>query len=73
MAIAWKKSFLHIYKTHSCIQSQFLWYNNSIKIGYMSCHFKEVSKKNVNYINQLFKDNGDLKHWKDLKREIYLK
>ena len=45
MAIAWKKSFLHISKTPSCIQSSFLWYNNSTKIRNMSCHFKEFSKK----------------------------
>ena len=25
-------------------------------------------EKNVNYINQLFKDNGDLKYWKQYKR-----
>ena len=71
MVIAWKKSFSHISKTSSCIRSQFLWYNNLTNIRKTPCHFKEFSEKNVGYINQLFKDNGDLKHWKDFKREFY--
>ena len=70
--MAWKKSFSHISETFSCIRSQFLWYNNSIKIGNTPYHFKELFGKNANYINQLFKDNEELKHCKDFKREFYL-
>ena len=33
---------------------------------------KNFLEKNVIFINQLFRDNQDLKHWKDFIREFYL-
>ena len=32
---------------------------------------KNFLEKNVIFINQLFRDNEDLKHWKDFIREFY--
>ena len=33
---------------------------------------KEISEKSIDYINQLFKGNGGLKHLKDFKKEFCL-
>ena len=36
-------------------------------------HFSFFSDKNLNFIGQLFHDNGNIKPWKDLKIEFYIK
>ena len=37
--------------------SQFLWYNNYIKIEVTLIHFEKFSNKNVNFLSQLFQND----------------
>ena len=72
MLMTWKK-ISHIFlKLRVVFDRSFYGIIIQIKTENTPGHFKEFSEKNVNYINQLVKGNGDLKHWKDLKREFYL-
>ena len=45
----------------SCILSQYLWYNRSIKVDKTSIHFLTFSEKSINYVLQLSSDNGSIK------------
>ena len=53
----------------SCILSQYLWYNRSIQVDNSSVYFLKFSEKNINYVSQLFSDNGSIKQWHEFKRE----
>ena len=68
----WKRNFSHISYTPSCIESQFLWFNNYITIDNNSVQFKEFSSHNINFINQLFTSEGEFKDWNHIKREFQL-
>ena len=46
----------------SCILSQYLWYNNSIQVDKASNHFLTFSEKSINYVSQVFGDNGSIKN-----------
>ena len=52
-----------------CILSQYLWYNRSIQVDNSSVYFLKFSEKNINYVSQLFSDNGSIKQWHEFKRE----
>ena len=41
--------------------SQYLWCNRSIQL--------DNSKQNINYVFQLFSDNGSIKQWHEFKKE----
>ena len=69
---SWKRNFSHISYTPSYIGSQFLWFNNYITIDNNSVHYKEFSSHNINFINQLFTCQGELKDWNHIKREFQL-
>ena len=56
----------------SCILSQYLWYNANIQIDKTSIHFSRFSEKNINYVSQLFNNNGSIKKWHKFKREYNL-
>ena len=56
----------------SCILSQFLWYNANIQIDKTSINFSRFSEKNVNYVSQLFNNNGSIKKWHKFKTEYNL-
>ena len=65
---SWKRNFSHISYTPSCIGSQFLWFNNYITNDNNSVHFKgfssqrsQFSSYDVNFINQLFRSEGEFK------------
>ena len=51
----------------SCILPQYLWYNKSIQVDKASIHFLTFSEKSVNYVSQLFSDNGLLKNSMNLR------
>ena len=53
----------------SCILSQYMCYNRSIQADHSSVFFLEVFQKNINYVSQLFSDNGSIKQWHEFKRE----
>ena len=65
----WKKRLAMITEVPSCILSQYLWYNGSIQVDNSSVYFLKFSEKNINYVSQLFSDNGSIKQWHELKRE----
>ena len=72
MFLTWKNTFSHISDIPSCIQSQFLWFNDFLKIENETFHFKEFSENNINFIYHLFKEDGVLKAWIELKQEFLL-
>ena len=51
----------------------FIWFNSNIKVDSKPVHFSFFSDKNLNFIGQLFNDDGNIKSWKDLKIEFHLK
>ena len=65
----WKKCLAMITEVPSSILSQYLWYNRSIQVNSSSVYFLKFSKKNINYVSQLFSDNGSIKQWHEFKRE----
>ena len=65
----WKKRLAMITELPSCILSQYLWYNRSIQVDNSSVYFLKFSEKNINYVSQLFSDNGSIKQWHEFKRE----
>ena len=64
-----KKRLAMITEVPSCILSQYLWYNRSIQVDNSSVYFLKFSEKNINYVSQLFSDNGSIKQWHEFKRE----
>ena len=52
--------------------SEAIWFNSDIKVDSKPVHFYFFSDNNLNFIGQLFNDNGNIKHWKNLKIEFYL-
>ena len=46
-----------------------MWYNRSIQVDNSSVYFLRFSEKNINYVSQLFSDNGSIKQWHELKTE----
>lgn len=67
-----KESFSYSFNSPSCIKSQFLWFNKEIKIDNKPFCFKDVSEKNINFITQLYKPDGKLKQWENVKQEFNL-
>ena len=55
------------------ILSEVIWFNWNIKVDSKPVHFSFFSDKNLNFIGQLFSENGNIKPWKDLKIEFHLK
>ena len=55
------------------ILCEFIWFNSNIKVDSKSVHFSFFSDKNLDFIGQLFNDNGNIKPWKDLKIEFHFK
>ena len=55
------------------ILSEVIWFNSNIKFDSKPVHFSFFSDKNMNFIRQLFNDNGNISPWIDLKREFHLK
>ena len=55
--------------------SQYMWCNKSIQVDKASIHFLQFysfPKKDINYVSQLFSDNGSVKKWREFKREYNL-
>ena len=58
--------------TTSGVLSQFIWYNNYIKIDNKAVYLKFFSTKNINFITELFNTDGSGKNWNILKTEYAL-
>ena len=52
-----------------CILSPYLWYSKSIQVDNTSVYFLKFSDENINYVSQLFSENGSIKQWHKFKRE----
>ena len=57
----------------SMILPEFSWFNSNIKVDSKPVHFSFFSDKNLNFIGQLFNDNGNINPWEDMKIEFHLK
>ena len=56
----------------SAIASQIIWYNKCIKVDNKTLHNFKISRKDINYVGQLFKCDGKPKLWEELKNELNL-
>ena len=56
----------------SCILSQYLWYSQGIQVDKAPVHFLQFSRGKINYVSQIFSDNGSIKKWHEFKREYNL-
>ena len=52
--------------------SQYLQYNKSIQVGKASIYFLTFSEKSINYVSQLFNDNGSIEKRHEFKRKYSL-
>ena len=57
-------------KLPSCIISNFLWFNKHILIKKKSFFFRYFSDKGLNFVYQLFNNNGSVKSWSSIKGEF---
>ena len=71
MVISWSKHLSSSPETPSQVLSQFLWYNNYIKIDNAVMHFEKFSNKNINFLSQLF-ENVRIISWVSLKDKYEL-
>ena len=55
------------------ILSELIWFNLSNKIDISLCIFLFLCDKYLKFVGQLFNDNGNIKPWKEIKIELYLK
>ena len=65
----WKKYLTRKPEIPSCILSQYLWYNENIQVDKNSIYLVRFSKKNINYVSQVFGLYGFIKKWHVLKAE----
>ena len=56
----------------SAIASQVIWYNKCIKVDNKTLYNFKISRKDINYVGQLFKCDGKPKLWEELKNEFNL-
>ena len=54
----------------SAIASQVIWYNKYIKVDNKILYNFKISRKDMNYVGQLFKCDGKPKLWEELKNEF---
>ena len=69
----WKKCLTRKPEIPSCILSQYLWYNENIQVDKNSIYLERFSEKNINYVSQLFRPDGSIKKWHELKAENKLR
>ena len=66
----WSISFFASSELPSCILSNFLWFNKYILIEKKSIFFRDFSDKGLNFVYQLFDNNGNVKSWSSIKEEF---
>ena len=71
--IKWINNFTSKSTIPSIILSEVIWFNSNIKVGSKPVYFSFSSDKNLNFIGQLFNDDGNIKPSKDLKIKFQLK
>ena len=65
----WKKYLTRKAEIISCILCQYLWYNENIQVDKNSIYLVRFSEKNIKYVSQLFRPDGSIKKWHELKTE----
>ena len=68
----WAKYFSCSPYLPSAILSQFLWFNSNIKIDDKSIFISGFASKNINFVGQIFHENGKTKSWDYIKLEYNL-
>ena len=68
----WQEQFYTLPDNTSGMLNQFIWFNRYIKIGNYSIFFKAFSVKNVNFIINLFNNDGTIKKWESFRLEYDL-
>ena len=65
----WSKFLSYDPSVPSAIPSQYLWFNEHIKIGNNSVHFSYFLNHGINFIGNLVNINGTYKSWGAIKYE----
>ena len=66
----WNSSLFTSSELHSCILSNFLWFNNHILIEKEPIFFRCFSDKGLGFAYQLFGNIGNIKSWSSIKEEF---
>ena len=66
------KTFIFSPKVLSTFASQFIWYNEYIKIVNNTIYYCYFSQKNLNHIGDLFENNGMMRSWENLRAKLGL-
>ena len=72
MITNWAKCLSGSPSLPSAILSQFLWFNSNIKIDNKSIFISDFASKNINFVGQIFHENGKTKSWDYIKSECNL-
>ena len=67
-----KNHFSYFASLPSSVVSQCLWNNENIKIDYKTIFRSSLSTKGINFVDQLFQNNQQIKKWDELKTEFDL-
>ena len=73
MIINWAKCLSFSLSLPSAILSQFYWFNLNIKIGNKGIFISGFASKDVNFVGQIFHENGKTKSWGYIKSEYNFK
>ena len=69
---SWCKYYSCTPKVSSLVSSQFLWYSSYIKIDKEVVCYKEFADKKINFVSDLFDENGELKSWQKILSDFQL-
>ena len=69
---SWCKYYSCTPKVLSLVSSQFLWYNSYIKIDNEVACYKDFADKRINFVSDLFDENGELKSWQKILSDFQL-
>ena len=68
----WCKYYSCTPKVSSLVFLQFLWYNAYIKIDNEVVCYKDFADKKINFVSDLFDENGELKSWQKILSDFQL-
>ena len=68
---SWCKYYSCTPKFSSLVSSQFVWYNSYIKTDEVVC-YKDFADKKINFVSNLFDENGELKSWQKILNDFQL-
>ena len=69
---SWCKYYSCTPKVSSLVFSQFLWYNSYIKIDKEVVCYKKIANKKINFVSDLFDENGEFKSWQKILNDLQL-